>query len=209
MISASFINAVVSCFCFLASAIAAVISFLLFLNISASAWSRRHSVSSFNRSSTCSSLSGRPLFRRLSLTISGFSLTTLMSSKTGSRSRFSPSVKKPMSSLVVPRLFKDQAPLAEFSLGVTPARRGLFRSRQPHRQRLRHGRDRRLEMPVLPPDLLRRQAVRRDRPRPRSRTSKNRARLEMGCTNLHEKHRLELDPDPGKARRHVATLMYA
>src|SRR2546428_7410944 len=115
MTSASFINAVVSCFCFLASAIAAVISFLLFLNRSASAWSRRHSVSSFNRSSTWSSLSGRPLLRTLSLTISGFSLTTLMSSKTGSRSRFSPSVKKPMSSLVVPRLFKGQ-PLSQTSV---------------------------------------------------------------------------------------------
>src|SRR2546429_8279932 len=38
-----------------------------------------------------------------------------MSSKTGSRSRFSPSVKKPMSSLVVPRLFKGQ-PLSQTSV---------------------------------------------------------------------------------------------
>src|SRR6267143_3038536 len=65
------------------------------------------------------------------------------------------SVKKPMSALVVPRLFKDQDPSRRLSLGITPSRRSLLWSRQPHRQWLRDGRDRCLEMPVLPADLLR------------------------------------------------------
>ena len=73
--------------------------------------------------------------------------------------------KKPMSTQGVPRLFKDQDPSRKASLGITPARRSLLRSRQPHRQRLCHGRDRRLEMPGMPADLLRRQTLRHDRPR--------------------------------------------
>src|SRR4029077_17508769 len=123
---------------------------------------------------------------RLSFTSSGLSLTSLMSSKTGSRQRLILSVKNNVP-LAVPRLFKDQDPFGDSSLGVTPARRSLFRSRQPNRQRQRHGHDRRLEMQIMPTDLLRRQTFRLNRPCPRSWTPENRAGLKMGRPNLYEK----------------------